>query len=670
MVRSDVHSDGGHPAGAGRPRAADLSYLNLNGALRYAVVLLSNSGQYAKGWWWAHNTDLAGIQSIGANQNMRLISWQRRPNEGARFSCVFVSNTGSDNRQWWPYPGVSPATLSNALDQNDARITDITHVVGDQFDAILEELEGQRWWYYYGINSSQMSILLGNRNARLYDLQRMEGGSGTTYAVLMLNNANSLETRVSSIMRGIMDDELYVPLGASLKRVNGSYRAALHHQRIFDPASTLKTLHHVHAMKQVALGNIGFTQLINVNGFTGSAGGCPPEEPDQLEPLDDVLRLMMEQSDNVRTEAIKDRFGQASINATADALLMADTELVRRIGCGGDHNTMTLEDAGRLHEAVVNDYLVGPTGDWRDEFYDLMISSNNAAMNYGGGAGFPNLGGIIDEEAADIGLPDAKRLAFRAAVDMVNKPGGVTLDGLEHKSVFAWISIPFMTAGVITPREFVTGTFVDGAVSDPNSGDAMRAGSSEILRDEIRAALLTWFVPATLELTPATAFETSGYQGGPFTPNGRTYTIRNTGDETMSWIATDNRTWARILPTGGAMPAGGQGLVTIYTDDPIENLTPGVYTGTATFTNLTSGIGTTMRSMTVTVLPIPGDTNCDGTVNNFDIEPFVLALTNPAAYARMYPLCDILAADVTGDGMVNNFDIDPFVECLINFGCP
>ncbi|MGH6958864.1 MAG: hypothetical protein ACREE7_00120, partial [Dongiaceae bacterium] len=61
----------------------------------------------------------------------------------------------------------------------------------------------------------------------------------------------------------------------------------------------------------------------------------------------------------------------------------------------------------------------------------------------------------------------------------------------------------------------------------------------------------------------------------------------------------------------------------------------------------------------------PGDLNCDGAVNNFDIDPFVLALLDPAAYAAAYPDCDIDLADVNGDGVVNNFDIDPFVELLL-----
>jgi len=59
-----------------------------------------------------------------------------------------------------------------------------------------------------------------------------------------------------------------------------------------------------------------------------------------------------------------------------------------------------------------------------------------------------------------------------------------------------------------------------------------------------------------------------------------------------------------------------------------------------------------------------GDLNCDGAVNNFDIDPFVLALSDPAGYAKQYPNCDRMLADCNGDGVVNNFDIDPFVKLL------
>lgn len=62
-----------------------------------------------------------------------------------------------------------------------------------------------------------------------------------------------------------------------------------------------------------------------------------------------------------------------------------------------------------------------------------------------------------------------------------------------------------------------------------------------------------------------------------------------------------------------------------------------------------------------------GDMNCDGFVNNFDIDGFVLALTDPDGYAQLYPNCDIERGDVNGDGDVNNFDIDGFVAVLTAF---
>ena len=64
-----------------------------------------------------------------------------------------------------------------------------------------------------------------------------------------------------------------------------------------------------------------------------------------------------------------------------------------------------------------------------------------------------------------------------------------------------------------------------------------------------------------------------------------------------------------------------------------------------------------------------GNLNCDGSVNAFDIDPFVLALTDPAGYSEAYPNCAIDNADINCDGAVNAFDIDPFVQCL-TVGCP
>lgn len=56
---------------------------------------------------------------------------------------------------------------------------------------------------------------------------------------------------------------------------------------------------------------------------------------------------------------------------------------------------------------------------------------------------------------------------------------------------------------------------------------------------------------------------------------------------------------------------------------------------------------------------------CDGSVNVFDIDPFVPALANPETYTTTFPACRRSQADCNFDGAVNAFDIDPFVELLV-----
>jgi hypothetical protein len=63
-----------------------------------------------------------------------------------------------------------------------------------------------------------------------------------------------------------------------------------------------------------------------------------------------------------------------------------------------------------------------------------------------------------------------------------------------------------------------------------------------------------------------------------------------------------------------------------------------------------------------------GDANCDGLVNNGDIDAFVMALTDPVNYGTTYgcaPNCD-----TNGDTLVNNGDIDSFVAAVVAGGCP
>jgi len=67
-----------------------------------------------------------------------------------------------------------------------------------------------------------------------------------------------------------------------------------------------------------------------------------------------------------------------------------------------------------------------------------------------------------------------------------------------------------------------------------------------------------------------------------------------------------------------------------------------------------------------------GDLNCDGQIDFGDINPFVLALSNWAAWQAQYPDCPPKNADINGDGQYggpNGFgDINPFVALLASGG--
>ncbi len=64
-----------------------------------------------------------------------------------------------------------------------------------------------------------------------------------------------------------------------------------------------------------------------------------------------------------------------------------------------------------------------------------------------------------------------------------------------------------------------------------------------------------------------------------------------------------------------------------------------------------------------------GDMNCDGAIDNGDIDGFVLALFDPAGYADVYPGCRVMNADTNHDRAITNGDIDSFVACLLG-ACP
>lgn len=60
-----------------------------------------------------------------------------------------------------------------------------------------------------------------------------------------------------------------------------------------------------------------------------------------------------------------------------------------------------------------------------------------------------------------------------------------------------------------------------------------------------------------------------------------------------------------------------------------------------------------------------GDMNCDGSIDGHDVHAFVVAVTQPAAYAPNWPHCNILNGDMNNDMSVNAADAGSFAALVI-----
>jgi hypothetical protein len=471
---------------ANTARIIDQEIYYVNGVKLNAVIMIPNTGTNARAWWYFSGISFSTIGTLVSNNAARLVDIDSYTVNGTQlWSVVMVRNSGVDAKGWWYFAGVTPSQIAQALNTNNARITDLERLDNGTYAVIMEQSQGEGWWWYLGVTETDINNLTAQNGARIIDIERyFDPFRGFVYNVVMLDNLNPQSRRMSTYLAARQSGGSY---GHYVKQVNGSVLAGLQTDFIFEPASTIKALHHVHAMRQVALGNT--TLNTNVNWFTDSVGqpvlsdGCPVDTSPAVGTLRTGLQAMMEQSDNRWTQAMRVRFGEANLNATAQALGMTNTLLRHRLGCGdgsdgavAEPHRLTLTDIGRLYEGVANGYLL--TSSRRNTFYSLMVDGLDS-----------NLNAIIDQEAASLGLSATKISNFKSRVRTAAKPGFYTLNSRIYTSLGGWIKLPFKSGTTYTPREYVFGVFFHNATSVSGSVWTHRA---ELLREQIRAALQTF----------------------------------------------------------------------------------------------------------------------------------------------------------------------------------
>ncbi len=149
-----------------------------------------------------------------------------------------------------------------------------------------------------------------------------------------------------------------------------------------------------------------------------------------------------------------------------------------------------------------------------------------------------------------------------------------------------------------------TASFLDGVYNDTVSFTNLTNG----LGNDTRNVVLTLqSAPGTLSVDPNGDFDSVGPEGGPFAPASMTYTLSNTGGQTLAWTALSTALWATVSSPGGTLAPGGSTAVVVAVDQGFAATLPtGLYNGLVSFTNTTTGAGSTTRNVSLEVTSTSG----------------------------------------------------------------
>jgi len=106
---------------------------------------------------------------------------------------------------------------------------------------------------------------------------------------------------------------------------------------------------------------------------------------------------------------------------------------------------------------------------------------------------------------------------------------------------------------------------------------------------------------AQLVVTPSAGLAFSGAAGGPFSPATLTCTLTNSGQGTLSWLATNSGNWLTLSAAKGVLAGGARTNITLSVNNNANGLGVGLYTNTLGFINQSNGLGNTTRTISLTV---------------------------------------------------------------------
>jgi uncharacterized repeat protein (TIGR02543 family) len=98
-------------------------------------------------------------------------------------------------------------------------------------------------------------------------------------------------------------------------------------------------------------------------------------------------------------------------------------------------------------------------------------------------------------------------------------------------------------------------------------------------------------LPDDLRISPLAGMISSGPVGGPFSPTSQSLTLTNAGTNSLTWSLANTNGWLNLSPSGGTLTPGGASASVLASLTGTANTLPmGIYAGTVSFSNLTSGV--------------------------------------------------------------------------------
>ncbi len=186
-----------------------------------------------------------------------------------------------------------------------------------------------------------------------------------------------------------------------------------------------------------------------------------------------------------------------------------------------------------------------------------------------------------------------------------------------------------------------------------------------------------------LSITPTEDFSASGYEGGPFEPNSKDYTLYNVGSNPLEWSAEVTCPWLDVEPNGGTLLPSDTNMVVVSINELANDLDPNIYTCEIIFHNLTSGVDQS-REVTLEVIMVPGEIEVTDTIpppNDLNMpfgDVFIgLSRTEKVTIANTDPDYELIIIDISlggeyfedfNDGLAQDWDEDLDQNWEVVFG--